>query len=82
MDLTTGVWDLPKERSKTGVPISIPLPRQAIAWFNELQIRACGSPYVFPARRASHRTHMGPDTLNRAISKLFGHCRQRSRTLS
>nr|WP_232846526.1 integrase arm-type DNA-binding domain-containing protein [Amphritea pacifica] len=27
MDLTTGVWDLPKERSKTGVPISIPLPR-------------------------------------------------------
>lgn len=30
MDLTTGVWDLPKERSKTGVPISIPLPRQAI----------------------------------------------------
>ncbi|WP_217530591.1 tyrosine-type recombinase/integrase [Vibrio cholerae] len=32
MDLTTGVWDLPKERSKTG----------------------------------------GPDTLNRAISKLFG----------
>ncbi|ELJ8674741.1 integrase arm-type DNA-binding domain-containing protein [Vibrio cholerae] len=72
MDLTTGVWDLPKERSKTGVPISIPLPRQAIAWFNELQIRACGSPYVFPARRASHRPHMGPDTLNRAISKLFG----------
>ncbi len=39
IDLTTGVWDLPKERSKTGVPISIPLP---------------------------------PDTLNRAISKLFG----------
>lgn len=72
MDLTTGMWDLPKERSKTGVPISIPLPRQAIAWFNELQVRACGSPYVFPARRASHRPHMGPDTLNRAISKLFG----------
>lgn len=35
IDLTTGVWDLPKERSKTGVPISIPLPRQAIAWFVE-----------------------------------------------
>jgi integrase len=28
MDLTTGVWDLPKERSKTGVPISIPLLEQ------------------------------------------------------
>ncbi|MFA5493546.1 MAG: integrase arm-type DNA-binding domain-containing protein [Porticoccaceae bacterium] len=71
-DLDASVWDLPGERSKTGVPISIPLPRQAVAWLQELRIRACGSPYVFPARRASNRPHMGPDTLNRAISKLFG----------
>lgn len=27
---------------------------------------------MFSARRASKRPHMGPDTLNRAISKLFG----------
>lgn len=73
IDLEAGVWDLPKERNKTGVPISIPLPIQAITWFKELQIRACGSPYVFPARRVSSRPHMGPDTLNRAISKMFGH---------
>ena len=59
MDLTTGVWDLPKERSKTGVPISIPLPRQAIAWFNELQIRACGSPYVFPSQTSKPSSTYG-----------------------
>jgi integrase len=70
--LDSGVWDLPQERSKTGAAISIPLPSQAIEWLRILHGHACGSPYVFPARRASKRPHMGPDTLNRAISKLFG----------
>ncbi|KAF0811020.1 phage integrase family site specific recombinase [Alcanivorax sp. S71-1-4] len=71
-DLETGVWRLSKERSKTGAAITIPLPTQAIEWLQILHGHACGSPYVFPARRASKRPHMGPDTLNRAISKLFG----------
>lgn len=71
-DLIKRVWDLPQERSKTGAAISIPLPDQAVEWLNVLKGHACGSPYVFPARRASNRPHMGPDTLNRAISKLFG----------
>ena len=65
-------WELSGERSKTGTGIVIPLPPQAIAWLEELKIRACGSPYVFPSRRSSKRPHMGKDTLNRAISKLFG----------
>lgn len=71
-DLDKGVWDLPQGRSKTGAAISIPLPSQAIAWLKVLQGRAWDSPYVFPARRESKKPHMGPDTLNRAISKLFG----------
>ena len=71
-DLEAGIWDLSKERSKTGASITIPLPTQAIEWLKVQQGHACGSPYVFPARRASKRPHMGPDTLNRAISKLFG----------
>ena len=71
-DLEAGIWDLSKERSKTGAAITIPLPTQAIEWLTVLHGHACGSPYVFPARRASKRPHMGPDTLNRAISKLFG----------
>ncbi|MEN3160319.1 tyrosine-type recombinase/integrase [Alkalimonas sp. NCh-2] len=73
IDLEVGVWELPKERSKSGVGISIPLPELCIDWFKELQIRAAGSPYVFPNRRSSKRPFMGPDTLNRAITKLFGH---------
>ena len=71
-DLDKGTWELPAERSKSGVAIRIPLPIQSTKWLSELQIRACGSEYVFPSRRASKRPHMGSDTLNRAISKLFG----------
>lgn len=71
-DLEEGKWSLPKERSKSGVGIVIPLPEVVLEWLNELKIRACGSEYVFPSRRRSKRPHMGPDTLNRAISKLFG----------
>lgn len=71
-DLTNAKWNLPGERSKSGVGIAIPLPPQVIAWLEELQIRACGSQYVFPSRRSSKQPHMGKDTLNRAIAKLFG----------
>jgi integrase len=66
------VWSLPKERSKTGVGMEIPLPPLVIEWLNELKGRAFNSEYVFPNRRSSKNGHMGPDTLNRAISKMFG----------
>jgi integrase len=72
-DLDKALWHLPEGRSKTGAPITIPLPHQVITWLNELYIRACGADYVFPARRASKKPHMGDDTLNRAISSMFGH---------
>jgi len=67
------LWNLPEGRSKTGAAITIPLPPQIIEWLNELKMRACGSDYIFPARRASKNPHMGDDTLNRAISSMFGH---------
>ena len=72
-ELDKALWHLPEGRSKTGAPITIPLPKQVLSWLNELVIRACGSDYVFPARRASKKPHMGDDTLNRAISSMFGH---------
>ncbi|MGO2332577.1 MAG: tyrosine-type recombinase/integrase [Pseudoalteromonas sp.] len=72
-DLEKAMWELPKERSKTNVGLSIPLALPVIQWFEELKMRSCGSDYVFPSRRASKNPHMGPDTLNRAITKLFGH---------
>ncbi len=72
-ELDKALWHLPEGRSKTGAPITIPLPVQVLTWLNELAMRACGSDYVFPARRASKKPHMGDDTLNRAISSMFGH---------
>ncbi|WP_362910820.1 tyrosine-type recombinase/integrase [Alcaligenes faecalis] len=72
-------WSLrPKRlRSKRGQPA--PEGNSAVAQdgaertlTNELKVRAFGSAYVFPNRRASKMPHMGSDTLNRAISKLFG----------
>ncbi|WP_025563487.1 site-specific integrase [Psychromonas sp. SP041] len=72
-DLEEGKWRLPKERSKSGVGIVMPLSESVLEWLKELQIRACGSDHVFPSRRRSKRPCMGKDTLNRAITKLFGH---------
>ena len=44
-----------------------------VEWFRELKVRTCGFEYVFPNRRSNKNAHMGSDTLNRAITKLFGH---------
>ena len=71
-DLKSRRWELSGARSKTGTGIAIPLPPQAVGWLEELKIRACSSDYVFPNRRTSKQPYMGKDTLNRAISKLFG----------
>lgn len=71
-DIEDAVWNIPQERSKTGVPISVPIPDEAMRWLDELYVRANGSEFVFPRRRASRRFgHMSPDTLNAAIQKLF-----------
>ena len=72
-NLEEGLWHLPAERSKTNVGFTIPLAPEVLNWLEELKIRGFGSEYVFPSRRASKSPHMGPDTLNRAITKLFGH---------
>lgn len=70
-DLRVGVWCLPGERTKTGKPIDIPLAPPVIEWLNELKVRACGSEYVFPARRKGKRfPHVSPDTLNFALAAL------------
>lgn len=71
-DLSSATWKLPAVRSKSGVGFIIPLPNLAIKVLEELQIRACGSDYVFPNRRSSKTPYIGKDTLNRAISKMFG----------
>jgi integrase len=73
LDINARLWDLPKERNKTGVDISIPLPSITVGWLEELHMRACGSEYIFPSRRASkRRDYISDDTLNHALGNLFG----------
>ena len=71
-DIKNSIWNIPEERCKTGVPISVSLPTEAVRWLDELYVRSSGSEYVFPRRRTSKRFgHMSPDTINAAIQKLF-----------
>jgi integrase len=73
IDLEAMVWKLPSERAKNEVAIDIPLPTQVVIWLNELKIRAGDSDFVFPSRRASkNRGYISDDTLNHALTNLFG----------
>lgn len=73
LNFDEGTWCIPAERSKTATTITIPLSSASLEWFAELKVRACGSPYVFPSRKASKRRgYISNDTLNHAVAKLFG----------
>ena len=71
-DLTNGLWELPKSRSKTNRAMVTPLSTLAVEWLRELEVRASGSEWVLPARRRGKRRlgHVGPDTLNAALAHL------------
>ena len=71
-DLDKAVWHLPAERTKTETAIDIPLPSQAVEALRELHRLACGSEWVFPARKTQHRMipHIHENTLNVALSKV------------
>ncbi len=70
-DLDGAVWHLPEERTKTSAAIDIPLPVLAVETLRELQRLACGSGYVFPARKMQSRMipHIDLNTLNAALAK-------------
>jgi integrase len=72
-DFDKNVWQLPKERSKTGVSIKIPLVSAHLLLLEELKVRSCGSEYLFPARKqGKRRAYISDDTLNHALAKMFG----------
>ncbi|WP_419239486.1 tyrosine-type recombinase/integrase [Photobacterium leiognathi] len=72
-DIQNRLWHMSIE-NKTSTAISIPLSDTAIAILKELHIRACGSDYVFPARRLSKKqAFISHDTINHALNKMFGH---------
>ena len=72
-DLENAIREIPKERTKNGISLIIPLPRQAVVeWLQEIKIRALDSDYVFPSRRRFKNPYMGSDTITTAIKYLFG----------
>ena len=67
------VWRLPKERSKTGAALDIPLSPLVVDWLRTAHVLAAGSDWVFPARRRAKRgryAHVGLDTLNVALTRV------------
>ncbi len=71
-DLEAATWNMPAARSKTGKAIAIPLPAMAVSLLRELERLACGSAYLFPARKAQDRMlpHICENTLNVALAKV------------
>jgi integrase len=79
-DLRSGLWKLESNRTKTKSCIEIPLASQVIVWLEEAITFACGSEYLFPARRlirmknglprTNRFEHVSPDTLNVALKRL------------
>ena len=51
LDLENAIWRIPSERMKLRVEHLVPLPKQALAIFNELKNYRRGSEYVFPGDR-------------------------------
>lgn len=71
-NLDGGVWVLPGERTKTGLPVDIPLSPAAVAALRELVRLGCGSEWILPSRKAQTRMlpHIHENTLNVALSKV------------
>ena len=72
-DFSNNLWRIPASRVKTGEARELALAPQVVEWLQELKIRACGSDYVFPARRESKQkrfAHVSPDTTWRALHEL------------
>lgn len=72
-DFSNNLWRIPATRVKTGEARELALAPQVVEWLQELRIRACGSDYVFPARRESKQkrfAHVSPDTTWRALHDL------------
>ena len=69
-------WLIPDPNSKKGKGFVIPLAPSVTKWFKELQILACGSLFVLPARqlRRTHNhggdIHFEPRALNSMLNKL------------
>jgi integrase len=74
IDLDAALWSIPAEKMKTKEPHIVPLPRQAVEIFTELQELTGASRYVFPSVRSFARP-ISDNTVNAALRNL-GYDRQ------
>ena len=73
LDAPSPVWCLPASRTKTQMPLKIPLVPAVVEWLKALQAIAGSSQFVLPHRRRDPRQrgqHLGIDTLNAALKEL------------
>ncbi len=59
VDFERGLWFIPDANSKTGKGFTVPLVPAVADWFKALQVFACGSRYVLPARQARRTENHG-----------------------
>lgn len=76
LDFDRAEWLIPDSNSKTGKGFTVPLTPGVVSWFRSLELYACGSAYVLPARHASRARSYGGDmhfeqtALNSMLHKL------------
>ncbi len=70
VDFEASVWDIPKERMKTGKPHRVYLSRQAKSMLYELKQASGGSAYVLPSSRGTTDRPISKSTLNISIRSL------------
>jgi integrase len=69
IDLETGLWTIPAEKTKMRKPHHVPLSRQSIELFQQVHAITGPTGYVFPSIRASSRP-MSENTINAGLRRL------------
>jgi len=69
IDLEGALWTIPAEKMKMGRPHAVPLSRQSVALFRQLQDISGPSGFVFPSIRTRTRP-MSENTVNAGLRRL------------
>lgn len=69
VDTTTAVWRIPASKMKGRVEHAVPLPRQAITYFESARMLSGHGRYVFPSLRSGLQP-MSENTVNGALRRL------------
>ncbi|MFD1157481.1 tyrosine-type recombinase/integrase [Roseovarius aestuarii] len=69
IDFGNAVWTIPADRMKMRLPHSVPLPKQALAFLDDLRRINCNGSFLFPSLRSFHRP-MSENTQNAALRRL------------